>query len=66
MARASEFLRRIQRAGFALARHGKSHDIWQHADGRRVIVARHATEIPTGTYQRMLKDAGLAEREDEK
>jgi predicted RNA binding protein YcfA (HicA-like mRNA interferase family) len=66
VATTAEFLRRIRRAGFVLQRHGRSHDIWEHADGRRVIVARHATEIPRGTYRRMLRDAGLMERDEGK
>ena len=64
MAKSSELLRRLQRAGFALARHGKEHDIWAHADGRRLAVARHPGEIPQGTYRRMLKQAGLSEHGD--
>ena len=60
MASAAEFVRRITRAGFRLVAHGKKHDIYENrATGKRVMVARHAKEIPNGTYHSMLKDAGL-------
>ena len=60
MASAAEFVRRITRAGFRLVAHGKRHDIYENRlSGNRVVVARHAKEIPNGTYRSMLRDAGL-------
>lgn len=60
MEKTSKFVARLRRAGFALVRHGKAHDVYEDAGGkRRVVVGRHATDIPTGTYRKMLKDAGL-------
>jgi len=60
MSTTAEFIRRITRTGFRLVAHGKKHDIYENrSTGKRVIVARHAKEIPNGTYRAMLKDAGL-------
>lgn len=61
MEKIAALVRRLRRAGFALVRHGKRHDIYEHPNGRRVIVARHATDIARGTYLAILKDAGLDE-----
>jgi predicted RNA binding protein YcfA (HicA-like mRNA interferase family) len=57
----SALVRRLRRAGFALVRHGKRHDIFEHPNGRRVVIPRHATDIARGTYLSILRDAGLDE-----
>jgi mRNA interferase HicA len=59
MEKRDALIRRLKRAGFFLVRHGKRHDIYENGYGRRVIVPRHATDIPRGTYMAILKDAGL-------
>jgi predicted RNA binding protein YcfA (HicA-like mRNA interferase family) len=60
MATTSELVRRLTRAGFRLAAHGKKHDVYENfSTGKRVIVWRHAREIPNGTYRAILRDAGL-------
>jgi predicted RNA binding protein YcfA (HicA-like mRNA interferase family) len=61
MEKVSALVRRLKRAGFYLARHGKRHDIYENSAGRRVIVPRHATDLPRGTYLSILRDAGLDE-----
>jgi len=63
LASTAELLRRLKRAGFVLAKHGKRHDIYEHPSGRRVIIWRHAREIPNGTYRSILKDAGLSDED---
>lgn len=64
MEKTSRFLARLRRAGFVLVRHGKRHDLYEHpVTHRRVTVARHSRDIPTGTYLSMLRDAGLLEDE---
>jgi len=64
MPKTGDLLRRLQRAGFVLLRHGGSHDIYQHPNGKRVIVPRHGGDVPKGTYRSILRDAGLTEDED--
>lgn len=60
MATTAELVRRLVRAGFRLAAHGKKHDVYADpTSGRKVVVPRHSREIPTGTYHSMLRDAGL-------
>jgi len=56
-------VRRLKRAGFVLVRHGKRHDIYEDGRGHRVVVSRHAVDVPSGTYLAMLRDAGLDEEE---
>ncbi|MHB8420903.1 MAG: type II toxin-antitoxin system HicA family toxin [Myxococcales bacterium] len=64
MAKTSELLARLRRAGFVLERHGKRHDLYfQPQTGKRVVVWRHAKEIPTGTFYSILRDAGLGDEE---
>jgi predicted RNA binding protein YcfA (HicA-like mRNA interferase family) len=60
----SSLVRRLARAGFTLRRHGKKHDIYENSvTGKRVVIPRHAVDIPTGTYRSILRDAGLADEE---
>lgn len=62
MEKRSALVRRLVRAGFVLARHGKKHDIYANAlTGRRVTIARHADDIARGTYLAILRDAGLVD-----
>jgi predicted RNA binding protein YcfA (HicA-like mRNA interferase family) len=62
MATTSELIRRLQRAGFQLARHGKRHDIYENPiTNKRVSVPRHAKELPNGTYRAILRDAGISD-----
>ncbi len=60
MASTSELMRRLRKAGFVLRRHGGRHDLYENSEGRIVTVPRHAGEIPKGTYNAILRDAGLA------
>jgi predicted RNA binding protein YcfA (HicA-like mRNA interferase family) len=55
----SALIRRLKRAGFYLVRHGKRHDIYEAPNGRRVVLPRHAVDLPRGTYLAILRDAGL-------
>lgn len=42
----------------------KKHDIFENqVTGRRCTVARHADDIPRGTYLSILHDAGLADED---
>jgi predicted RNA binding protein YcfA (HicA-like mRNA interferase family) len=58
-----EVLARLLRAGFVEVRQTGSHKILRHADGRQTYVAMHTATLPTGTFRKMLKQAGLTEEE---
>ncbi len=67
MPSASEIARRLRQAGFAIVKHGSRHEIWEDAAGRRVILWRHGKkEIPTGTYNSILRSAGLSDAPSQK
>ena len=57
----SELVKILKRNGCYLQRHGSSHDIWvSKVTGRRFSVPRHpGGEMPKGTAERILKDAGV-------
>lgn len=57
----SELTRMLKKAGCFLDTNGANHDIWYSPlTGKRFCVPRHgAKEIPTGTAERIMKDAGL-------
>lgn len=43
-----------------ITRHGKRHDIWySEITGKEFPVPRHKKEVPTGTLNNILEDAGL-------
>ena len=58
-----EVLARLIRAGFAEVRQTGSHKILRHSDGRQTYVAMHTGTLPTGTFRKILKQAGLTEEE---
>jgi predicted RNA binding protein YcfA (HicA-like mRNA interferase family) len=60
---AREALRRLLKAGFAEVRQAGSHKVLRHKDGRQTYVAMHPGDIPSGTFRKMLKQAGLTEKE---
>jgi len=39
--------------------HGKAHDLAISPNGQKVALPRHKGDIPLGTVQKILKDAGL-------
>ena len=56
---AREVLTKLNRAGFVQVRQSGSHKILRHADGRQTYVAVHPGTLPTGTFHKILKQAGL-------
>ncbi len=58
-----EVVQKLKAAGFEEIRQTGSHLILAHADGRRTFVAMHAKTMPTGTFRKILKQAGLTEAE---
>jgi predicted RNA binding protein YcfA (HicA-like mRNA interferase family) len=52
---AREILARLIRAGFV--------KVLRHPDGRQTYVAMHPGTLPTGTFRKILKQAGLSEEQ---
>jgi predicted RNA binding protein YcfA (HicA-like mRNA interferase family) len=61
--KAREVLSKLIRIGFEEKRHRGSHLILRHPDGRQTYVAMHPGDVPVGTFQKILKQAGLSEEE---
>jgi len=57
---AKEFKRRIRAKGWIITQ-GSKHEHATHPDkpGVMIPIHRHTGDIPTGTLNKMLKDAGL-------
>ena len=60
---AREVLAKLFRAGFIEVRQAGSHKVLRHPDGRQTYVAMHPETLPTGTFRKILKQAGLTEEE---
>ena len=60
---AREVLAKLLRAGFVNVRQSGSHKVLRHPDGRQTYVAMHPGELPTGTFRKILKQAGLSEEQ---
>ena len=60
---ARELLAKLLRAGFVEVRQAGSHKVLRHPDGRQTYVAMHPGTLPTGTFRKILKQAGLTEEE---
>jgi predicted RNA binding protein YcfA (HicA-like mRNA interferase family) len=60
---ARELLTRLIRAGFVEVRQSGSHKVLRHPDGRQTYVAMHPGTLPTGTFRKILKQAGLTEEQ---
>ena len=58
---ARDVLARLLRAGFVEVRQAGSHKVLRHPDGRQTYVAMHPGTLPTGTFRKILKQAGLTE-----
>ena len=57
----SELTKRLTKAGCYIIEHGSRHDIWYSPKTEKKFeVWRHpSTENPTGTANKIMKDAGL-------
>ena len=57
---AKEFKRKIIAKGWTI-KEGARHELATHPEkpGVQIAIHRHTGDIPTGTLNRMLKDAGL-------
>jgi predicted RNA binding protein YcfA (HicA-like mRNA interferase family) len=59
---AREVLAKLILAGFAEVRQTGS-QVLRHPDGRQTYVAMHPGTLPTGTFRKILKQAGLSEEQ---
>lgn len=58
--KSQELLKLLKKNNCKLVRNGSRHDIWySDTTGKQFAVPRHKAEIPTGTLNNILKDAGL-------
>ena len=55
-----EFIRKLQRFGFAVDHQTGSHVILHHPNGTRLTVPYHAREMKRGLLAALLKQAGLS------
>lgn len=57
----SELIKILKKNGCFFVEHGKEHDKWHSGKtGKDIRIPRHLSkEIPSGTANRILKDAGL-------
>ena len=60
---AREVLSKLIRAGFVEVRQTGSHKVLRHPDGRQTYVAMHPGTVPTGTFRKILKQAGVSEEQ---
>jgi predicted RNA binding protein YcfA (HicA-like mRNA interferase family) len=60
---AREVLAKLLRAGFVETRQTRSHKVLRDPDGRQTYVAMHLGTLPTGTFRKILKQAGLSEEQ---
>ena len=55
-----ELLNLLKKNGCSVLRNGSRHDIWySNITGKQFSVPRHKAEIPAGTLNNILKDAGI-------
>lgn len=58
--RQGELLRLFRKNNIRLIDHGKRHDIYYSSiTNSKIVVPRHAKEIPVGTARSILKAAGI-------
>lgn len=56
----SELLKLLKKGNCKLIRNGSRHDVWySEVTEKQFTVPRHKAEIPIGTLNNILKDAGL-------
>lgn len=60
---AREVLAKLLRAGFEEVRQSGSHKVLRHPNGRQTYVAMHPGTLPSGTFRKILKQAGITEEQ---
>ena len=63
---AHKILLKLKKIGFIEKRKSGSHIILRHNDGRQTYVSMHPGDVPTGTFKKILKQAGISEAEFKK
>ncbi len=63
---AKEVLRKLEKAGFQIRRQSGSHIVLRNEAGLQTYVSMHSKDIPTGTFKKILKQAGLTEEDFKK
>jgi len=54
-----EIIKRLENHGFILQRVKGSHHIFKHKNGKRAIVPHPKKDLPKGTFNAILRQAGL-------
>lgn len=54
-----ELIKRLEKAGFRLHSVKGSHHIYKHVNGKRTVVPHPKKDLPKGTFNSILKQAGL-------
>jgi predicted RNA binding protein YcfA (HicA-like mRNA interferase family) len=54
-----ELVRLLEKQGYVFVRQSGSHAIYRKPGSKLVVVPIHGKDIPTGTLNGILKDAGL-------
>lgn len=57
--KAKELIKLLEKNGFILQRIKGSHHLYKHPNGKRTVVPLHNKDIPKGTLNAILKQAGL-------
>lgn len=57
--KAKELIKLLEQNGFELQRVKGSHHLYKHPNGKRTIVPFHNKDLPIGTLNAILKQAGL-------
>ena len=59
----SELIKMLKAHGCVLKHHGSNHDVWISQNNNLIIIPRHSSkEIPKGTAESILKQAGIKEK----
>ena len=61
MAKVNELLKLLKKDGWKMHKHGANHDLYRHPEkkGQLTIPRHRSKEMATGTYNSILKAAGL-------
>jgi len=54
-----ELVKLVEKEGFIFIRQSGSHAIYKKVDHKIIVIPIHSKDIPTGTLNSILKDAGL-------
>ncbi len=56
----AELIKLLRKNGWVFHKHGGRHDLYCHPEhSNKIPIQRSKSEVPTGTVQKILKDAGI-------